>query len=160
MAKKLKNLHLTSVDLVRMGANQEADICLYKSAQEAADESAAQERNIFKRFIQWLHESGQDEPGSSTGAVEKDCVTFDQMRSGQENQDKVWRYMDAFSSSLRSIQEDHALDGGQKEKMMRTSLEQFSEAMAGLIGALCGQGEKPEPEGVERVPVFDLLEEI
>lgn len=33
MATKLKNLHLTSVDLVRAGANQEADICLFKSAE-------------------------------------------------------------------------------------------------------------------------------
>lgn len=33
MATKLKNLRLTSVDLVRVGANQEADICLYKSAE-------------------------------------------------------------------------------------------------------------------------------
>lgn len=31
MATKLKNLRLTSVDLVRAGANQEADICLFKS---------------------------------------------------------------------------------------------------------------------------------
>lgn len=34
MATKLKNLRLTSVDLVRAGANQEADICLYKSADQ------------------------------------------------------------------------------------------------------------------------------
>lgn len=33
MATKLKKMHLTSVDLVRAGANQEADICLYKSAE-------------------------------------------------------------------------------------------------------------------------------
>ncbi len=31
MAAKLTNLKLTSVDLVRAGANQEADICLFKS---------------------------------------------------------------------------------------------------------------------------------
>ena len=31
MAQKLKNMELTSVDLVRAGANQEADICLFKS---------------------------------------------------------------------------------------------------------------------------------
>lgn len=35
MANKLKNLRLTSVDLVRAGANQAADICLFKSAPEA-----------------------------------------------------------------------------------------------------------------------------
>ena len=40
MATKLKNMRLTSVDLVRAGANQEADICLYKSMDGApADES-------------------------------------------------------------------------------------------------------------------------
>lgn len=31
MATKLRNMRLTSVDLVRAGANQEADICLFKS---------------------------------------------------------------------------------------------------------------------------------
>lgn len=31
MATKLKNMRLTSVDLVPAGANQEADICLFKS---------------------------------------------------------------------------------------------------------------------------------
>lgn len=30
MATKLKNMRLTSVDLVPAGANQEADICLFK----------------------------------------------------------------------------------------------------------------------------------
>ncbi len=34
MAKKLKNIRLTSVDLVRAGANQGADICLYKSLSQ------------------------------------------------------------------------------------------------------------------------------
>ncbi len=33
MANRLKNLRLTSVDLVKAGANQEADICLYKSLE-------------------------------------------------------------------------------------------------------------------------------
>lgn len=31
MATKLRKMRLTSVDLVPRGANQEADICLYKS---------------------------------------------------------------------------------------------------------------------------------
>lgn len=32
MAATLRNIHLTSIDLVREGANQEADICLFKSS--------------------------------------------------------------------------------------------------------------------------------
>jgi len=42
MATKLKNLRLTSVDLVRAGANQEADICLFKSLDGAPDEDPAE----------------------------------------------------------------------------------------------------------------------
>lgn len=43
MATKLKKMKLTSVDLVRAGANQEADICLFKSLDGApADESPAE----------------------------------------------------------------------------------------------------------------------
>ncbi len=33
LARLLKNLKLTSVDLVHAGANQEADICLFKSLE-------------------------------------------------------------------------------------------------------------------------------
>lgn len=38
MATKLKKMRLTSVDLVRAGANQKADICLYKSAKAQDNE--------------------------------------------------------------------------------------------------------------------------
>ena len=38
MATKLKKMELTSVDLVRAGANQEADICLFKSLDGAPAE--------------------------------------------------------------------------------------------------------------------------
>lgn len=38
MTTKLKKMHLTSVDLVRAGANPQADICLYKSAASASND--------------------------------------------------------------------------------------------------------------------------
>ena len=38
MATKLQKMQLTSVDLVRAGANQEADICLFKSLDGAPEE--------------------------------------------------------------------------------------------------------------------------
>ena len=40
MANKLKNMRLTSVDFVRRGANQEADICIVKSQEENPPEEA------------------------------------------------------------------------------------------------------------------------
>ena len=39
MATMLKNMRLTSVDLVGRGANQEADICLFKGLDANSDEN-------------------------------------------------------------------------------------------------------------------------
>lgn len=44
MATKLKKMKLTSVDLVPSGANQVADICLYKSLDGVPAETAAFEK--------------------------------------------------------------------------------------------------------------------
>lgn len=49
MATKLKKMQLTSVDLVRAGANQEADICLFKSLDgEPAEEPQKVSRRVSK----------------------------------------------------------------------------------------------------------------
>lgn len=49
MATKLKKMMLTSVDLVRAGANQEADICLFKSLDgEPAEEPPKAMRTVSK----------------------------------------------------------------------------------------------------------------
>lgn len=50
MATKLKNMRLTSVDLVRAGANQEADICLYKSLDGAPADNPPK-ANVATRTI-------------------------------------------------------------------------------------------------------------
>lgn len=50
MVTKLKKMKLTSVDLTRAGANQKADICLYKSAA-MVDEAEQQERKVGKSMI-------------------------------------------------------------------------------------------------------------
>ena len=61
MATKLKNMRLTSVDLVPAGANQEADICLFKSldgypTEKPQTEAPAASRTIIKsdpdRFVE------------------------------------------------------------------------------------------------------------
>lgn len=53
MAQRLKKMELTSVDLVRAGANQEADICLFKSldgqpSEESNEKALANSRTISK----------------------------------------------------------------------------------------------------------------
>lgn len=51
MASKLRNMQLTSVDLVRAGANQEADICLFKSLDGAPTEEPTTEPKKATRTI-------------------------------------------------------------------------------------------------------------
>lgn len=134
MATKLRNLQLTSVDLVRAGANQEADICLYKSA-DGEEIPAEHEVGIFKRFMNWLRSEQPEE------AVEKDYSTFKQITEGRDKQEKLWQYTNALTESLCSIQNDHDLDQEGKARMMRESLQQFTGAMDSLIGDLCGTRE-------------------
>ena len=136
MATKLKNMVLTSVDLVRAGANQEADICLFKSAEEQP-----REEGIFKRFLRWLRENPAAE-----NFVEK--ATFDQIHESRENSERLWRYTDALSCSFRSILEDESLDDTARAQQMRTSLRQFDAAMDVLIGDLTGQERAPQLEQI------------
>lgn len=139
MASKLKNMRLTSVDLVRNGANQEADICLFKSADPTEDpaQPTTEERNIFKRFINWLRENHEEAAPESQEEVDKGFTTFDSITATRENDEKLWQYTSALSESIRSIQMDQDLDKDEKLQMMSKSLGQFDAAMGELIKALC-----------------------
>lgn len=64
MASRLRHIRLTSVDLVRAGANKEADICLFKSLDRAGsrekrsdDLEEIRESNRFDRIREAVHHS-------------------------------------------------------------------------------------------------------
>lgn len=151
MATKLKNLQLTSVDLVRAGANQEADICLFKSAtpQEATEAPTEREKNIFKRFLNFLRENPSERQNGLTDTIEKDYTTFEQVKENQENDQKLWKYTDALTCSIRSIQNDHEISCDEKAKLMKETLQQFHDAMTELIGVLSGDSGR-----------YDVIQEV
>lgn len=160
MANRLKNMRLTSVDLVRNGANQEADICLFKSTDPEEDpvQPTADEKNIFKRFINWMRENHAGEPQDDESTVEKDYSSFDALTAARENNEKLWQYTNALTESIRSIQMDQDLDKDQKYQLMAQSLDQFDAAMDELIEALCESApekglakSEPEEEEVEKI---------
>ena len=159
MATKLKNMKLTSVDLVRSGANQEADICLFKSAEDPATQPREHETGIFKRFLKWLRENPDESPEDT---ITKDCTTFDQINDSRENEEKLWRYTDALNTSIRSIYQDDDLDREEKADMMLTSLKQFSDAMEELIRKMAESAPvKDEPDMEEKPePDYEQIEEI
>lgn len=159
MATKLKNMRLTSVDLVRNGANQEADICLFKSADPEEDpvQPTTEEKNIFKRFINWMRENHADDPQDDEETVEKDYSTFNSLNAARESNEKLWQYTNALTESIRSIQMDQDLSKDQKYQLMVESLDQFDAAMDDLIEILSGTTppgglakSEPEEEEVEK----------
>ena len=117
MATKLRNMRLTSVDLVRAGANQEADICLFKSADpvKAAERPTEHEKNIFKRFIAWLTENPTEAATEPHSPVEK----------ADEPADLETIYKTALVESIHSIYSDSSLTDIEKTSMVEESVEQF-----------------------------------
>ena len=128
---KLKNMKLTSVDFVPKGANQHADIELFKSAPA----SPARE-GFFKSLVDWLTKGA---PG-----------TFEQTLSTEDMRGKLWQYSHALDDSFESILEsDMSVD--EKKKMLRESLEQFRSAVDGMIEAVNTVAESTAEPEVDKV---------
>ena len=104
MATKLKKMKLTSVDLVRAGANQEADICLFKSA---------------------------DPPEATENPTEPDTEPHSHIEKGEETPDLELIYKSALAESLHSIMQDDTLTDIEKKDMSETSLTQYAEKIRG-----------------------------
>lgn len=138
MANKLKNLRLTSVDMVRNGANQEADICLFKSTDPEEDpaQPTTEEKNIFKRFINWLRENPAEADGEPDDPIEK----------ADEQPDLVDVYKSAITESIQSIAADESLSAAEKNDMIAKSLDEYHEAMLDLFDLAKAAPEEEEDE--------------
>lgn len=159
MATKLKNMHLTSVDLVRAGANQEADICLYKSA-EPTEQPTERETNILKRFIRWLTENPAEAQQEPAAPVEK-------------GDDPAEIYKSAITESIQSIAADDSISAEEKNDMIAKSIDQYHDAMVDLfsVGKSADDGlsyitddlDNPleyEEEVEKSAPDYDEIEEV
>lgn len=139
MSKKkttqLKNMEISSVDLVRRGANQDADICLFKSADDD-DLPLKDDRSILRQMFDLLKSAftADDEPED----IEKDATSFNSIQGKRESKEKLWQYSDALRESIFSILNDDDLEADTKKQQLNTSLEQYSQAMKTLFDDLVG----------------------
>lgn len=101
MANKLKNMLLKSVDLVRRGANPDADIKLYKSFSGMPEETM---RIVMK----------------SEAEVEEMIMKSDNL---------IDDYTEALKDSLSSIVNDKSLSAPAAREMMAKSITEFNETM-------------------------------
>lgn len=149
MATKLKKMRLTSVDLVRAGANQEADICLFKSADppEVAEQPTEAETNIFKRFLAWIRENPTEAENEPHSHIEK----------ADPQPDLEYLYKSALAESLQSIMADDTLTEIEKKNMTEESLRQYADKIQELERAEedYDGGNNIDEEAVEEVDDFD-----
>ena len=144
MATKLKNMKLKSVDLVKAGANQEAHIRLHKSAesgttsQEAPEAPTEAEKNIFKRFLGWLHEGLTDFDYEPENPITKS--------DDPEIDDTANIYKSAIAESVHSIIADESLSAEEKTDMIEKSLDQYHEKMMELVKADFPEDDDEEDE--------------
>lgn len=82
MVTKLKNLLLTSVDLVRRGANQKADICITKSADAPVEqpvmdnETALAYTGALAKSIQSIQEDEGLDADAKVAMIQKSFEQF------------------------------------------------------------------------------------
>ena len=140
MANKLKNLSVTSVDLVDRGANPDAHVRLFKRKEGEAETDP--DTGLFQKFTTWLAKGLQDATASSgggtgivepsEGTVEKDAQTFSDNISREQLREVTSEMFDncyALSDSLCSIVCDKDLDAAAKETMLLKSLDEFAQAV-------------------------------
>lgn len=153
MATKLKNLSLTSVDLVRAGANQEADICLHKSA-DGTEEPTERETNILKRFINWLKENPTEGDQEPENTIEK----------ADEEQESAEVCKSAICESIKSIIADDSLTVEERSAMIEKSLGQYHDKMVELAKAHhveetpAPQVEESKPTDIEKGDIVEVLD--
>lgn len=152
---KLKKIELTSVDMVRRGANQEAHINLYKSAgdpnppPDIPDAPNPDEipKGLWKSIVATVNEflgksAGQKQYPENFGETFEDLEKGDPVEV-QEAVDHREIYSDALNKSIESIFADNGLTGEEKISMINKSVEEFSDAYKTMCAAIV-KAEKPE----------------
>lgn len=152
---KLKKMEFNSVDMVRRGANQEADIVLFKNEEgipgndppaDAPEAPGMVEvpNGLWKSILDFAkglvaktepEETEAEAEGTEEG-VEKTAETFDQRRALQEVRDDRWKYQDALNMSIESILIDDDLNDEEKTSMIGESVDQFAAAYKEMCAKL------------------------
>ena len=156
MANKLKNLSVTSVDLVDQGANPDAHIRLFKRDEQNKGTDA--DTKLFNKFANWLAKGLANTIGIDTETdIEKEAQTFKENINREQLRcitSEMYDCCYALSDSFCSILCDDTLDTENKKSMMLQSLNEFSELIQEAIGEWTVGRKMPKPHenetGIEK----------
>ena len=156
MAAKLKDLVVTSVDLVDQGANPDAHVRLFKHRSQEPD--AEQAEGVIRKFMAWLKKGYADASGTGTsvekdvGIVEKEAATFSENVNREQLREITSEMFDccyALSDSFCSIICDNTLDADTKSGLIRQSLDEFSETIQAAAGQWAAGQKMSKPQNAE-----------
>ena len=114
MKNRLKRLELSSVDLVRAGANQKADICLFKSAQPPMEQDIPIDDRTFLTY---------------TGALAKSILSIqedDELNSGAKAE-MVQKSFEQFQRAVAAFAPGEPEDDPEDDPIMEPELEEIQE---------------------------------
>lgn len=150
---KLKNMKLTSVDLVQRGANPAADISFFKSAD--GPQLKVEEQGVLKKMFDML--SALFKPDDTDPLAKADSKTFSEIDNTREYRELVWRYNSALNESIDSIINDEDLDDTARLEELNKSLGQYAEKMKELFTAMTGNSSPVVAENtLTKGDVFDM----
>lgn len=152
---KLKKMEFSSVDMCRRGANQEADIALFKNEEGAPGNDPPTDapeapgmvevpNGLWKSILDFAKglvaktepEEAEEEAEGAEADVEKSAETFEQRRTLQEIRDDRWKYKDALDMSIESIFNDDSLGDEEKDALIDKSVDQFATAYKEMCAKL------------------------
>ena len=134
MPAKLKELKITSTDLVEQGANPDANIRLYKRKDAESGEMA--ETYLQKAITALRGVFGKTGAGQPLPPIKKDAATFDESIERERQRrvtDQIWAYAYALRESLESIATDSEQTSDEKAGLMGASLNEFVGAVRSAI---------------------------
>lgn len=173
MANKLKNLSVTSVDLVDQGANPDAHIRLFKRREQAQE--ADPDMGLFEKFSCWLAKgltaAFKTDVGENVendvGTVEKEAATFNENVNREQLREITSEMYDccyALSDSFCSIICDNTLDADTKSGLVRQSLDEFSETIQAAAGQWAAGRKMSKPQdaetGIQKSAVQQIFERL
>ena len=146
----LKDLKITSVDLVDAGANPDARIQLFKRKEnvEPGDDTLLQK---ILAAITGVFGKAAEEPTDVT--VEKEAGTFNEQIERERTREicnEIWNFAYMFQDSLCSILNDDNLSEDGRHNMMFESLDQYTAAMRDAIPMWAAMKRHDENEAVEK----------
>lgn len=129
MKRKLKNMHVSSVDLVPRGANQDADIAFYKGMNEKENHGFLMNINeTIKKMFSLADVDPSDEAVEKAASIFSQCIKESQKRAKRnavaaEIADLTY----ALSDSIRSITYDASCNAEEKLEKISESYADFCE---------------------------------